>query len=163
MHKVAGLEKLNKELCKNLKEKNKSFMLGYPSDSFSENYRKILEIKKNDQDVSITVNICSDMKENDTTFQNDKNINQVIFGDSVSSIQNYSFKGCTSLRTVLISNSVTSIGDRAFEGCSSLLQITIPSSVQNTASLVFGCDPKLMINSLICSGIDEYEINELTN
>ena len=34
MHKVAGLEELNKELCKNLKEKNKSFMLNYPSDSF---------------------------------------------------------------------------------------------------------------------------------
>lgn len=70
----------------------------------------------------------------------------------------------------LTGNSVSSIGNKEFIGCSSLLQITNPSSVQNTASLVFGCDPMLLIHipqsfkdAGPFSDIDKYEINELTN
>lgn len=70
----------------------------------------------------------------------------------------------------LTGNSVSSIGNKEFVGCSSLLQITNPSSVQNTASLVFGCDPMLLIHipqsfkdAAPFSDIDKYEINELTS
>ena len=48
--------------------------------------------------------------------------------NSVTSIGNYAFYGCTNLTSVTIPNSVTSIGDCAFEGCTSLASITIPNS-----------------------------------
>ena len=46
--------------------------------------------------------------------------------DSVTSIGDYAFLGCTGLTSVVIPDSVTSIGKGAFSGCSSLESITIP-------------------------------------
>ena len=46
-----------------------------------------------------------------------------IIPNSVTSIGDYAFSGCTSLTSITIPNSVTSIGDRAFLGCQSLLTV----------------------------------------
>ncbi|MBR2238334.1 MAG: leucine-rich repeat domain-containing protein [Prevotella sp.] len=53
----------------------------------------------------------------------------VTIPNSVTSIGEYAFKGCSGLTSVTIGNSVTSIGYQAFYGCSSLTSVTIPSSV----------------------------------
>ncbi len=53
----------------------------------------------------------------------------VVIPDSVTSIGNWAFYGCSSLTSVTIPDSVTSIGSNAFYGCSSLTSITIPDSV----------------------------------
>ena len=45
--------------------------------------------------------------------------------NSVISIGNGAFEGCSSLQSITIPNSVTSIGDLAFRGCSSLKEIRI--------------------------------------
>ena len=45
--------------------------------------------------------------------------------NSVTSIGDYAFLGCSSLTSITIPNSVTSIGDRAFSNCSSLTSITV--------------------------------------
>ena len=45
-------------------------------------------------------------------------------GNSVSSIGEYAFEGCSGLTSVTIGNSVTSIGSGAFEGCSGLTSVT---------------------------------------
>ena len=57
--------------------------------------------------------------------------------NSVISIGNGAFEGCSSLQSITIPNSVTSIGDLAFEGCSSLQSITIPNSVTNIGEGLF--------------------------
>ena len=60
--------------------------------------------------------------------------------DSVTSIGNWAFDGCTSLTSVTIPDGVTSIGDSAFSGCTSLTSITIPDSVTSIYDSAFsGC------------------------
>ena len=56
-------------------------------------------------------------------------LEKVIFGDSVTEIDEGAFWDCPSLHEIVISNSVTKIGNRAFYGCKSLEEIVIPNSV----------------------------------
>ncbi len=73
--------------------------------------------------------------------------NTLIFGcqntvipNSVTSIGNEAFKGCTGLTSITIPNSVTTIGNEAFRGCTGLTSITIPNSVTTLGSYAFvGC------------------------
>ena len=59
---------------------------------------------------------------------------------SVTSIGNSAFSGCSGLTAVEIPNSVTSIGDRAFYGCTSLTSIEIPNFVTSIGNSAFyGC------------------------
>ena len=78
-------------------------------------------------------------KENDFVIHTEGNVKTLVgyFGDrtsitipnSVTSIGDSAFRGCSSLTNITIPSSVTSIGDFAFSGCSSLTSVTIPSSV----------------------------------
>ena len=61
--------------------------------------------------------------------------------NSVTSIGDCAFDGCTSLTSVTIPNSVTSIGDCAFDYCTSLTSVTIPSSVTNIEGYAFVAAP----------------------
>lgn len=65
-----------------------------------------------------------------------KNNNMLIQGcqntlilNSVTSVADYAFFGCSGLTSITIPASVTSIGSSAFDGCNSLTSITIPNSV----------------------------------
>lgn len=57
--------------------------------------------------------------------------------DSVTSIGDFTFFGCTGLRTVLIPNSVTSLGDYAFSHCGGLTRIYIGSGVTSLGQGAF--------------------------
>ena len=60
--------------------------------------------------------------------------------DSVTSIDNGAFSGCTSLTSVVIPGGVTSIDDGAFIACTSLTSVTIPDSVTSIGYHAFeGC------------------------
>ncbi len=63
------------------------------------------------------------------TFLKNKRVKSVTIPDSVTSIGDYAFYGCSSLTAITIPDSVTSIGWNAFDSCSSLTAITIPDSV----------------------------------
>ena len=74
------------------------------------------------------------------TFEAYKNLETVTIPDSVTSIGNGAFYGCTSLTSIVIPESVTSIGDSAFSA-TSITSIEIPNSVTSIGSHVFAfCD-----------------------
>jgi hypothetical protein len=63
-----------------------------------------------------------------------------IIPNSVTSISQGAFQGCSLLTSIAIPNSVTSIGKDAFYGCSLLTSITIPNSVTSIGNNAFyGC------------------------
>ena len=64
-------------------------------------------------------------------------IKNLIIPNSVTSIGNKAFYGCSGLTSVTIPNSVTSIGSEAFEGCSGLTSVTIPNSVTSIGDDTF--------------------------
>ena len=74
------------------------------------------------------------------TFQGCSSLTSVTIPNSVTIIRDMAFSYCSSLTSITIPNSVTSIGDMAFSYCSSLTSITIPNSVTSIRSSAFeGC------------------------
>ena len=67
----------------------------------------------------------------DHAFYGCSSLAEVIIPNSVTSIGNYVFSKCSSLSSIVIPNSVNSIGEGAFLNCSSLSSIVIPDSVNN--------------------------------
>ena len=90
--------------------------------------------------------------------------------NSVTSIGNGAFSGCSSLTAITIPNSVTSIGGSAFYGCSSLTSITVEkgnsiydsrencNAVIETAinTLIAGCQNTIIPNSVTSIGGDAF-------
>ena len=67
-------------------------------------------------------------------------IKDLVIPNSVTSIGDLAFKGCSKLTSVTMGNSVTNIGNSAFLGCSGLTSITIPNSVTSIGGYVcYGC------------------------
>ena len=73
-------------------------------------------------------------------YLNGEKLNDLVIPNSVTSIRDYAFYGCSGLTSVTIPNSVTTIGSSAFSDCSGLASVTIPNSVTSIGSYAFfGC------------------------
>ena len=68
----------------------------------------------------------------------DKGMMEISFPDSVTSIGESAFAGCTGLTSIALPGGVTSIGKAAFDGCAGLTSIVIPDGVTYTGSRAFG-------------------------
>ncbi len=71
-------------------------------------------------------------------------------GDSVKSIDQHAFYGCSNLTSIVIPDSVTSIGAVAFFNCSSLTSISIPDSVESIGEAAF----------LLCSSLNKIVVEK---
>ena len=70
-------------------------------------------------------------------YINDQEIKDLVIPNSVTSIGDYAFYGCSSLTSVTIGESVTSIGENAFSYCSFLTSVTISESVTSIGMYAF--------------------------
>jgi len=102
-------------------------------------------------------------------FSGCSSLTSVTIPNSVTSIGYYAFYGCSGLTSVTIPNSVTSIGKLAFEGCSGLTSLTIGNSVTSIGDKAFGSNIAIYVNrgttSLLAlwnAGYTPYEL-EKTN
>ena len=95
-------------------------------------------------------------------YINDVEVKDLMIPNSVTSIGNYAFSGCSGLTSITIPNSVTSIGEYAFKYCSSLTSVTIPNSVTSIGrSAFYGCSGLTSVtipNSV--TSIGEYAFEE---
>ncbi len=70
-------------------------------------------------------------------YMNGTEIKDLVIPNSVTSIGDAAFAGCSGLTSVTIPNSVTSIGNSAFSGCSGLTSVTIPNRVTTICDYAF--------------------------
>jgi uncharacterized repeat protein (TIGR02543 family) len=89
---------------------------------------------------------------NNGAFQGCSGLTSVTIPSSVTSIERYAFSYCSGLTSVAIPSSVTSIGEWAFHECSGLTSVTIPSSVTSIGQFAFS----------YCSGLTSVTILSLT-
>ena len=84
--------------------------------------------------------------------------------NSVTSIDNRAFTGCSSLTNVSIPNSVTNISEYAFYGCSSLTSVAIPNSVTTIGGEAFSqCKALSAVISNTVKSIGSYAFNNVKN
>ena len=92
----------------------------------------------------------------DSAFWGCSSLTSITIPNSVISIEDKAFFGCESLTSITIPNSVISIGDSAFYECERLTSITIPNSVISIGEYAFyGCKSLTSItipNSVISIG-----------
>lgn len=79
----------------------------------------------------------------ESKFFNSKNVQKVTLPDTVKTIADQAFKGCTNLREVTVSDSVETVGNSAFAECSALKDFPLlhGGCVTNWGAYVFsGCN-----------------------
>ena len=65
---------------------------------------------------------------NEVTYVNDMELTDLTIPDSITSIPEYAFSGCSSLRRLTIPESCKTVPQYAFENCYNLQELTLPST-----------------------------------
>ena len=89
----------------------------------------------------------------DSAFSGCTGLTSVTIPNSVTSIGSYAFSGCTGLTSVTIPDGVRSIGAFAFSGCSGLTSVTIPDSVTSIGSDAFSGCYNLLFDTTTVPGV----------
>ena len=84
----------------------------------------------------------------DCAFYGCSGLTKLTLPNSVTSIGDGAFCGCTGLTELTLPNSVTSIGDCAFYGCSGLTELILPNSVRSIGDIAF----------TYCSGLEKITV-----
>ena len=95
----------------------------------------------------------------DNAFYGCSSLTSIDIPNSVTNIGDGAFLQCSNLTSVIIPNSVTSIGVEAFGGCRSLTSVTIPESVTSIGSHAFWSCPIVKSRFINNSSLDEEEEN----
>ena len=82
-------------------------------------------------------------------FTENQNVKEVIFSDTVKTVEEYAFMNCSALETVYIPENVVNFGDRVFAGCTSLKTVTLLSDIVSMPTNMFSG----------CSALSELTIN----
>ena len=88
-------------------------------------------------DIKFSDYSANPISESHNFYINDVEIKDLVIPNTVDSIHNYAFCGCSSLASITIPNSVTSIGSSAFYYCTGLTSVTIPNSVTSIGDYAF--------------------------
>ena len=86
-------------------------------------------------------------------------IQSVDFGESVSSIENYSFKNCPHLTEVNIPNNIKSIGECAFSGCENLARVTLGTGLNEVGSDAFYASTETVLHIYINALRNDFKNN----
>ena len=83
----------------------------------------------------------------DYAFYGCSGLTSLTIPNSVISIGDYAFYGCSGLTSLNIGDSVTLIGNSAFRNCSGLTSVTVPNSVTSIGGSAFiGCSSLVLVN-----------------
>lgn len=114
----------------------------------------------NFDDGTLTISGTGDMDDytasEHSPFYDNDDIEEVIVGNGVTSIGDYSFDECDNIESVTVADSVNRIGDNAFEDFTKPADIITTNSVANNFFLAKGFTKSLRSNNLV--NYDESEI-----
>ena len=101
----------------------------------------------------------------DFAFYGCSGLTSIEIPNSVTSIRKSAFENCSDLTSLEIPNSVTSIGDYVFYGCSGLSRLVLPNSITSIGkAVVYGCSnlTNLVIPNSVTS-IGDYAVNRCSS
>ena len=73
---------------------------------------------------------------NNNAFENCENLDEVVIGSGISTIEHEAFINCKSLRNINLPDNVLSLGERVFEGCN-LKNVTIGNKIKTIGDYAF--------------------------
>ena len=90
----------------------------------------------------------------ESAFSGCSGMTELTLPNSITSIGNGVFDGCSGLTKLTLPNSVTSIGNYAFRGCTGMTELTLPNSITSIGDYAF----------VDCSGLTELTLpNSVTS
>ena len=98
----------------------------------------------------------------DGVLSNREDISVISLPDSLETIGNNSFQGCTALEKVFMNEGVKTIGSKAFGLCASLDTLDLPDSVEQVESDAFEGDEELVLMGASEYASDFAQANDMT-